>query len=192
MARRRPGNKPLSEPMMVSLLMHICITRPQWYSMIKFNEVLWHSYQDNFDGNVQQDVTHSDVFEDYNYSIWILQISPRPMSLIEVSFWWDDFNDFRLTYTSSDHNFDYIYIHWSNCDSLEDRWPVMLGETSALLWVMSTEWLLASINDITGLGLPETCSTCPIHGLSTCCGKHGQACEWALRGSCRVMICDCS
>ena len=30
MAWSRSGNKPLSEPMMVSLLMHICITRPQW------------------------------------------------------------------------------------------------------------------------------------------------------------------
>ena len=30
MAWRQPGDKPLSEPMMVSLLMHICITRPQW------------------------------------------------------------------------------------------------------------------------------------------------------------------
>ena len=30
MARRRPGDKPLSEPMMVSLLTHICVTRPQW------------------------------------------------------------------------------------------------------------------------------------------------------------------
>ena len=29
MAWRRPGNKPLSGPMMVSLLMHICVTRPQ-------------------------------------------------------------------------------------------------------------------------------------------------------------------
>ena len=28
MAWRRPGDKPLSEPMMVNLLMHICITRP--------------------------------------------------------------------------------------------------------------------------------------------------------------------
>ena len=26
----RPGDKPLSEPMMVSLLTHICVTRPQW------------------------------------------------------------------------------------------------------------------------------------------------------------------
>ena len=30
MAWRRPGNKPLSEPMMVSLLTHICVIRPQW------------------------------------------------------------------------------------------------------------------------------------------------------------------
>ena len=30
MTWRRPGDKPLSEPMMVSLLTHICITRPQW------------------------------------------------------------------------------------------------------------------------------------------------------------------
>ena len=27
---RRPGDKPLSEPMMVRLLTHICVTRPQW------------------------------------------------------------------------------------------------------------------------------------------------------------------
>ena len=30
MAWRRPGDKPLSEPTLVSLLMHICVTRPQW------------------------------------------------------------------------------------------------------------------------------------------------------------------
>ena len=30
MAWRRSGDKPLSEPMMVNLLMHICVTRPQW------------------------------------------------------------------------------------------------------------------------------------------------------------------
>ena len=30
MAWFREGNKPLSEPMMVSLLTHICVTRPQW------------------------------------------------------------------------------------------------------------------------------------------------------------------
>ena len=30
MAWRRPGDKPLSESIMVSLLTHICVTRPQW------------------------------------------------------------------------------------------------------------------------------------------------------------------
>ena len=29
-ALRRPGDKPLSESMMVSLLTHICVNRPQW------------------------------------------------------------------------------------------------------------------------------------------------------------------
>ena len=30
MAWRRPGDKPLSEPMLFSLLTHLCVTRPQW------------------------------------------------------------------------------------------------------------------------------------------------------------------
>ena len=34
MAWRRSGDKPLSEPMMVSLLTHICITLPQWVKII--------------------------------------------------------------------------------------------------------------------------------------------------------------
>ena len=33
MAWRRPGDKPLSEPIMVSLLTHICVTRPQWVKL---------------------------------------------------------------------------------------------------------------------------------------------------------------
>ena len=34
MAWRRPGDKPLSEPMMVSLPTHICVTRPQWVNAL--------------------------------------------------------------------------------------------------------------------------------------------------------------
>ena len=55
MAWRRSGDKPLSEPMMVSLLTHICVTRPQcvksgfhywWYIMWYFlhgkaNNTIW-------------------------------------------------------------------------------------------------------------------------------------------------------
>ena len=38
MAWRRPGDKPLSEPMMVSSLTHTCVTRPQWVNSV------WPSY----------------------------------------------------------------------------------------------------------------------------------------------------
>ena len=36
MAWRCPGNKPLSEAMMVSLPTHICVTRPQWVKSLKY------------------------------------------------------------------------------------------------------------------------------------------------------------
>ena len=35
MAWRRPGDKPLSEPMMVRLPAHICVTRPQWVNYMR-------------------------------------------------------------------------------------------------------------------------------------------------------------
>ena len=35
MARRRPGDQPLSEPMMVNLTTHICVTRPQWVNAMR-------------------------------------------------------------------------------------------------------------------------------------------------------------
>ena len=34
MAWRRPGDKPLSEPMIIGLSTHICITRPQWVNSL--------------------------------------------------------------------------------------------------------------------------------------------------------------
>ena len=49
MAWRRPGDKPLSEPMMVSLLTHICVIRPQWVKEPKsiiltlYNTILYES-----------------------------------------------------------------------------------------------------------------------------------------------------
>ena len=47
MAWRRSGDTPLSEPMMVSLLTHICVTRPQWVKYFTFGrscQVWWHDY----------------------------------------------------------------------------------------------------------------------------------------------------
>ena len=39
MACRWPGDKPLSEPMIVLLLTHICVTRPQWVNAVKSTEI---------------------------------------------------------------------------------------------------------------------------------------------------------
>ena len=41
MALRRPGDKPLSEPMMVRLPTHICVTRPQWVNSLAITEAPW-------------------------------------------------------------------------------------------------------------------------------------------------------
>ena len=46
MSWRRPGDKPLSEPMLVRSLTHICVTRPQWVNNIK-PFVKWHLHCDS-------------------------------------------------------------------------------------------------------------------------------------------------
>ena len=40
MAWRRSGDKPLSEPMVVSLLTNICVTRPQWVNVIWYVQTI--------------------------------------------------------------------------------------------------------------------------------------------------------
>ena len=42
MAWRRPGDKPLSEPMVVSLLTHIFVTRPQWVNLVWNGTLYYH------------------------------------------------------------------------------------------------------------------------------------------------------
>ena len=56
MAWRRPGDKPLSEPMMFSLLTHICVTRPQWVNngMAYLVEILSHRRQGSGNHYIEQ------------------------------------------------------------------------------------------------------------------------------------------
>ena len=49
MAWRRPGDKPLSGPMMVRIPTHICVTRPQW---VKPHFVKNKSYKDQSFGEI--------------------------------------------------------------------------------------------------------------------------------------------
>ena len=55
MAWRRPGDKGLSKPVMVSLLTHICVTRSQWVNCTTFT---YHA------------VNHSSVLSCKNQSLW--------------------------------------------------------------------------------------------------------------------------
>ena len=48
MAWRRPGDKPLSEPMMVVLPTHICVTRPQWVNESNGTYNLQYKYFDAY------------------------------------------------------------------------------------------------------------------------------------------------
>ena len=58
MAWCRPGNKPWSPPFMISLLMHICITRPQWVKQHKTNDdpLHWHTF-----ASVGQEMLHKGI-----------------------------------------------------------------------------------------------------------------------------------
>ena len=37
---RRPGDRPLPDPIMVSLLTHICVTRPKWIKRISWSSLI--------------------------------------------------------------------------------------------------------------------------------------------------------
>ena len=46
MAWRRPGDKPLSEPMLVRSLTNICVTQPQWVNSLSSKDpIWWHKYE---------------------------------------------------------------------------------------------------------------------------------------------------
>ena len=69
MSWHRPEDKPLSEPKMVSLLTHICVTRPQqWVS----HDQVW-----NFFTHIRQGyfiVAGADVPAEQPYGIWLNEL----------------------------------------------------------------------------------------------------------------------
>ena len=59
MAWRRPGDKPLSEPMMASSSTHICVTQPQWVNILIWSlYILW------------KDLISSPVLFQYEVHVW--------------------------------------------------------------------------------------------------------------------------
>ena len=65
MAWRRSGDKPLSEPMMVNLPTHICVSRPQWLMDMTLISVISHS-------SGKQTTTHRKDVVLYRYNTVVL------------------------------------------------------------------------------------------------------------------------
>ena len=95
MAWRRPGDKPLSEPMMVSLLTHICVTRPQWVKVLEQHlDIEWGSRYDMCE-NLPPKKTYSEsIFESW-FLFWngavYLQVSLLVHTFLSNflgTFWW--------------------------------------------------------------------------------------------------------
>ena len=66
----RSGHKPLSEPMMVRLLMHICITWPQW-------DITWEWQADDTDQTVnswRQPIPHLYVWAMFVFFVWVWEL----------------------------------------------------------------------------------------------------------------------
>ena len=75
MAWCQPGNKPLPEPMMFSLLTHICVTRPQWVNCTQPQRNRFYFDLLSFWSSISQHCTHwfkrSDIpTEEFNYVYW--------------------------------------------------------------------------------------------------------------------------
>ena len=69
MAWRRSGDKPLYEPMMVSLLTHICVTRPQWVNKQQWCSGLWATRI--FPGATQFYVPERKTWKSSNFSTYV-------------------------------------------------------------------------------------------------------------------------
>ena len=68
MAWRRPGDKPLSEAMMVSLLTHICVTRPQWVKWVGWMTLVGFHYVDVIMGAMVSQITRFTIVYSTVYS----------------------------------------------------------------------------------------------------------------------------
>ena len=69
MAWRRTGDEPLSEPMMVSLLTHICVTRPQWVN-IYMDHIFSGVYRNPTSPSPETSRTNDDILSDLLLLWW--------------------------------------------------------------------------------------------------------------------------
>ena len=93
MAWRRPRDKPLSEPMMVSSLTHICVTRPQWVKNADDNIVAALGPEKDQSGSHLLHMSVSYIAVTSWWARWHFQLpasrpSQRVSNAENVSIWW--------------------------------------------------------------------------------------------------------
>ena len=114
MAWRRPGDKPLSEPMMARLLTHICVTRPQWVNS-NFIEIVLSEYSRynclvKIINNKYYRVVHELILCDILHTIWQNTIhggytkleNTKHVSdiILNWNLWWHGKISYRLNYVN--------------------------------------------------------------------------------------------
>ena len=117
MAWRRPGDKPLSETMLVRLLTHICVTRPQWVNTAKYTKCKYC-------------VTCPPYFN--QLSLWTYSISFMWVSHAHLSLDSPSINDLIATKCNSDALLMYWWYvlnhelvnYWNNIIWLQAFWPI--------------------------------------------------------------------
>ena len=116
MAWHRPGDKPLSEPMMVRLPTHICVTRPQWVKMgisLKTTES-WdcHIFILGFPILVRQ--SYTDMSPDSSNVSFIYNGENQCISMPHWQIYWLHLSALRLTDTLTGIMWMHIYYSWQH------------------------------------------------------------------------------
>ena len=75
-AWRRPGDKPLSEPVMVCLLTHICVTRPQWVKATKCHVAY-----------ITEEINWNLTKPPFSFSGGLVKLGLTSLSAVEVKPW---------------------------------------------------------------------------------------------------------
>ena len=136
MAWRRPGDKPLSKPMMVCLLTHICIAWPQW---VKDVYVLWYfSKHHTMLEFLYAHLNYTPVWKTDVLCRGNVRASVRPSVRLSVRPRFPDF--FSACFEISIWNLVYTFSRWrdissSRCITIGSLWPCLqpkVGQTNFL------------------------------------------------------------
>ena len=145
MAWRRPGAKPLSEPMMFSSPMHICVTRPQWFkpmltdwiiSMIITRDPCWayvmpfHTFNSMCPSDVIFRLKSGSALSDGTKPLVEPKFTNHQWSL--VAFTWGHFHKKILNIALLDVDLKITILRLQ---------PLLPGVNELMLWISFEDWV---------------------------------------------------